>query len=260
MSCRYVSFMDVDPQEIKVGSRAYIEYLKSHPRYSSVAGIIELNVKDNEWGIKDIGAMIPLTFSFTERPDSDYHWEKYAKNDGYAVAFSQRRLDIACDEVARKDGVSLMLVPCFYKEKDQREIEQIFNSLTEDLNDALSVLLHAKNYDSKEARSAGLEILFAIRQMSLGIKGNDFKDDKEWRLVMVSPCNFRLDPDNGFRGTGLKRYCENNDLMYLMDGVAIAPKGNKTRLMDGLIKYGLQVRKRSFKVYSVYDHANGGTQ
>lgn len=246
LSCRYASFMDADPQEIRVGGRAYVEYLKAHSRYSGVANLIELDIKNNnEWQTKEIGPKVPLTFSFTEWPDSEYHWKEYAKNDGYAIAFSQERLDFACDEVMKKDGVALMLVPCFYMGKDKCEIDQIFNALTEDLHSALSILLNSKAYDPEKVRWAEIEVLLAIRHMSLGIKEEIFQNDKEWRLVMISPYNYGLYPDPGFRPTGLRHCCKNADLIDLMEGVAVT---NAETLRE-LSQFALRQRKPDFRIW-----------
>lgn len=243
IACRYVSFMKQDHSEVIAGYEAFVKHLQDSGKYNSIVDVVEDDLRTHSFSGRAVSPLVPLTFSFTENHNSQYHWEEYAKHNGFSFGFSLDKLDAACDNVIANEGVSLRLIPCFYlsTQDDSSAIRRIFDALMEDLQGAFDLL--CRNKDDLDARK---EIFAGIFTMCAGIKQGDFEKDKEWRLVMVAPYNYGLAPDEGFRNTGLRMYCTNEDVMNLIDIIAVSPY--QPDLLQMLWRWQVKQRNRGLKI------------
>ena len=196
-------------------------------------------------GERMIDPRIPLTFSLTERIDSEYHYQEqeYCRNGGCAIAFNQQRLDCACDGVVRH-GVSLRLVRCYYEGKDTAEITALCEAFWLDQVQNIERLIKSNYCDEESGRA----ILIEICSIAPHFKRKKFDADNEWRIVMVSRECDKVNGE-GFRASGLRDNTLHCDLINLMEGVAVRRCAEKADTMRELSRFALQQRNNSFKVW-----------
>ena len=235
-----------DREEYRFGAKLLCDYIRQKRGIYSLAGdVIETKLVENIGcvGQKIVGPVIPLTFSLTERIDSEYHYHEYCKDSGCAIAFDQAKLDEACDEVV-KLGVSLRLIRCYYEERDATEIATLCEAFWQDQCQNIDCLLRSNYTDER----AGKSVLSAICSIAPHFKRKDYFYDNEWRLVMVvNECDGIN--DQGFKASGLRDATPYGDLVDLMEGVAVRRGETHDDTMKELSRFALQQRKREFRVW-----------
>ena len=234
-----------DREEYRFGAKLLCDYIRHKGSvYRGAGDVIESNLAGNIGcvGQKIIGTKIPLTFSPTEKIDSEYHYREYCKGNGCAIAFDQAKLDEACNEVV-KQGVSLRLIRCYYEEKDATEIATLCEAFWQDQCQNIDCLLRSNYTDER----AGKSVLSAICSIAPHFKRKDYFYDNEWRLVMiVNECDGIN--DRGFKAGGLRDATPHGDLVDLMEGVAVRRGETHAAAMRELSRLALQQRKRDFEV------------
>lgn len=245
LCCRYLTSQG-DKEEYRFGAKLLCDYIRQKRGIYSLAGdVIETKLVENIGcvGQKIVGLVIPLTFSLTERIDSEYHYHEYCKDSGCAIAFDHAKLDEACDEVV-KLGVSLRLIRCYYEERDATEIATLCEAFWQDQCQNIDCLLRSNYTDER----AGKSVLSAICSIAPHFKRKDYFYDNEWRLVMVvNECDGIN--DQGFKASGLRDATPHGDLVDLMEGVAVRRGETHDDTMRELSRFALQQRKREFRVW-----------
>lgn len=247
MMFRYLSCQG-DKEEYRFGALILCDYIRNKGgRYIEAGDVIEANLVGNIGCIGELSIkpMIPLTFSLTERIDSDYHYQQYGKGNGCAIAFNQVRLDQCCDKLI-KAGRSIRLIKCYYVgvSSDSQKIKELCDAFWEDQKGNIDYLIETEYCDAL----AGLSIVTEICTIAPHFKRKKFEPDNEWRLVLVSPDNTGVDK-KGFKASGLREMTVAGDIIDIMEGVALQRTIFQDRALHEVSLFGVQLRNRDFKVW-----------
>ncbi|MGR3294238.1 MAG: DUF2971 domain-containing protein [Candidatus Scalindua sp.] len=132
--------------------------------------IIKRNLQD-EPGRQSGQRMFICSFSTEE--DSLSQWRGYGGKVGYAIGFHQEYLEKKAKEIG------LVFVKCIYKhDKDKNPVHE-----------ALDKLMATGHFDSKPPANSKLTdwlvtVLNTVKRNSVALKGEGFKDEREWRLYL----------------------------------------------------------------------------
>lgn len=125
-------------------------------------------------------AMIPYVTCFSYDPDSTFNWENRAKNGSdCAIHFDYGALNFCTNKIKEKfkqhpeSFDSVLLMPCYYLEDPK-------------INQLLDVFINAdladfSNFSFESVTLTG--VVSSLVLASIMIKANDFKPEREWRLV-----------------------------------------------------------------------------
>jgi hypothetical protein len=110
--------------------------------------------------------------SFSTEGDSLSQWRGYGGKVGYAIGFHRDYLDMKAKEIG------LIFVKCIYKhDKDKNPVRE-----------ALDKLMETGHFDSIPASSNWSDwlvtVLNVVKRNSVALKGEGFKDEREWRLYL----------------------------------------------------------------------------
>lgn len=244
LNCRYLTYQG-DKEEYRFGAKVFCGYVRAKGcELMALGDCLEDNLVSNIGcvGQKLATPLIPLTFSLTEKFNSQYHYKEYCKNGGCAIAFSQGELDTAMDAMTHK-GISLRLVKCYYEGKDSQEINAICEAVWNDRRGDFKRLMESSYQDA----DAGKAVLGEICMAACHFKRKQFASDQEWRIVMVA-ANTVVVEANGFKASGLRDCTMRSDLIDLMNGVVVYATVNREQTIKELSRFALQQRKRDFKV------------
>lgn len=110
--------------------------------------------------------------SFSTEGDSLSQWRGYGGKLGYAIGFRRDYL------VKKAKEIGLVFIKCIYKhDKNKNPVRE-----------ALNKLMETGHFDSVPASSNWSDwlvtVLNAVKRNSVSLKGEGFKDEREWRLYL----------------------------------------------------------------------------
>lgn len=238
--CTHCNFLN-DPEECWTAQRCFISYLEKRnilPTYS--INVLRNNMCQNSLFHKyDRGRrskIMPFTFSFSEKFDDGYFWDKYVGGTGgYCVAFDGEGVEQISGKVHSilsqldpKNRFSLYLAPCFYEQSDAQDISTVFDAIVEGLHIEFDELARNPNGCTHE----GIKILSTLASISPLIKSEDWHKEKEWRLVMMRENFERI----VWRDNRARSYMSvaNGGLRSLIKEIKCSPQGDLEWLRNNL--------------------------
>ena len=162
-----------DFEEIRKGIvYAQLWFIQNQQKIEDKSGkkyrdLLEMNLQD-EPGRQSGQRMFICSFSTEE--DSLSQWRGYGGKVGYAIGFHQNYLKQKAKELG------LGFVKCIYKHnKDKNPVRE-----------ALDKLMQTGHFDdipdTVNWSNSLLKVLHAVNRNSVALKGEGFKDEREWRL------------------------------------------------------------------------------
>lgn len=174
-----------DPTELYLGAYNFAKYL-GRRRLIDEKHVALLREKIDEAISQDwFNAWV---MSFTACEDDLSQWRGYVSRTegGYAIGFNTRRLIEVLKKLTPPDDVRVpnnipLLARCWYVDQDVKEIEELYEFIIATRKRNFKNLDASIDSNANEARSA----LAAIFALSMHIKHDAFKEEKESRIILM---------------------------------------------------------------------------
>lgn len=222
-----------DPTELYLGAYNFAEYL-GRKRLINEKHVALLREKIDEAISQDwFNAWV---MSFTACEDDLSQWRGYAPRTegGYAIGFNTRRLIEVLKKLTPPEDVRVpnnipLLARCWYVNQDAKNIEGLYEFIISARPRNFKDLGRALDSDTDAVHSA----LAAIFPLSMHIKHDAFKDEKESRIIlMVTGDDYsNIEVLGGKPRMPLGIPSLGISLHSLIDKIYISPHGNTESLM-----------------------------
>ena len=247
--CTHTAKMN-DKREIFEGCELFLSYLRAVKDFPGhVIRMIKDNINANinrfdpsASGLPDV---MPWTFSVSEAADAPFQWKHYTDSiaGGYMLALDKAKLESAIAALNKANADSLLgknersflvFLPCLYIGVDDEAIAAVFEAAYSDMKESFENVKLSYPGNEPDMR-AGINVLTAIFFVAAIIKREEFRHEREWRIVLSATKKIKQDYEETVGKPCLRTYISaglNGRLSELFVQVMCSPQGNTKQLIQ----------------------------